>query len=146
MLFYNSETALGQFYRPDSTGDLHLVREYPDWKAGISQIYSGCFQVEENHPREIDPLLYKSAWKYGLSQIYSSEETDLLFYNPANGRGSFYSTDVRGNLNHLMVGELTPGESEWKLIIPGRHIPFRRSWASEFVESLSSPWVAEAQE
>ena len=69
LLFYDASSGVGEFYAPDSLGNLTLKKRHTNWRTSWTTIIAGRFGG-----------------------------ANLLFYDAAGGTGEFYSVDDSGNI------------------------------------------------
>jgi len=93
LLFYDAAAGLGQFYKTDGQGGIHLLREQPSLRTGWTHIIPGRFGGT------------------GVS-------TDLLFYDAAAGLGQFYAVNGPGRIS--LLKQYTDWRTSWTQIVPGR--------------------------
>jgi hypothetical protein len=148
LLFYDAANGTGAFYRVDSSGDIHPVREIRTWRESWHSIVAGNFSKSPH-----DDLLFydKGAgtgefyslntsakmtlfsthnnWRNSWQQVLrgqflqNSAHDGLLFYEEGSGYTELYSTNGRGSISQIDVRLGNSWALPWQVILAGEFTP-----------------------
>lgn len=91
VLLYDPCTGTGTFFRIDTSGILHVVKQNTGWRSSWTEILAGKFSNDPGF--------------------------QLLFYDKAAGTGEFYSVDQTGGLH--LIRTLNGWRQSWYTIVTG---------------------------
>jgi len=137
LLFYDSTSGTGQFYRVDTHGNLtpsspqtwskgwtHILSDdfvngsstsllFYNRESGLSQLYV----TDGSHlGRQVFSTTWSTGWTHIIAARFSNEPfSGLLFYNGTSGAAQFYNTDGNGGIQQLSNSTWSTG---WTHIVP----------------------------